>query len=253
MGRTSGMCRPGDATECCGWLSPTPPSTFSDIVYDAEVTTPIRVLLAEDDPLAQMAIQTYLSRAGDMELVATAGDGVEALGLLEEARPDVAIVDLHMPRLDGVELTSRLTAANPPVKVLIFTALGDDDTLARALQAGASGFLLKSDSPGLVLHGIRSAHSGDSLVSPKLVASLLRRGGVAQSAPPASVTETDRRLLGLVALGLSNAEIASEMFLAPSTVKTYISRLLARLDRPNRAALAALAYEWDLVPRDHPA
>ena len=205
---------------------------------------PIRVLLAEDDPFAQEAVRAYLSRASDMELVGVAGDGEEALATARAVVPDVAIVDIHMPRLDGITVTARLVPLG--VKVVCFTALGDDRTLIRALDAGASGFLLKSDNPGLILHGVRSAYSGDALVSPKLVSALLR-GTVTRSEPPAHLTDVDRQLLGLIGSGLSNAEIAEQMHLAPSTIKTYVSRLLSRLDRPNRAALAALAYEWRLV------
>lgn len=206
----------------------------------------IRVMLVEDDPLAQQAIKTYLSRSADIELVGVAGDGVEALELAPTLNPDVAIVDIHMPRMGGIELTERLTTPPSPIRVVCFTALGDDRVMLQALNAGASGFLLKSDSPGLILHGVRSAFSGDALVSPKLVAAVLanRRG---QSPPPPDLSATDKELLGLIGRGLSNAEIAQELYLATSTVKTYVSRLLGRLERPNRASLAALAHEWGLV------
>lgn len=206
----------------------------------------IRVMLVEDDPLAQQAIQTYLSRSSDIELVGVASDGVEALSLIGQAQPDVAIIDIHMPRMGGIELTERLTAPPSAIRVVCFTALGDDRVMLQALNAGASGFLLKSDSPGLILHGVRSAYSGDALVSPKLVASVLANVRP-QSVPPSDLTDTDRELLALIGRGLSNAEIAQELYLATSTVKTYVSRLLSRLDRPNRASLAAIAHEWGLV------
>ena len=209
----------------------------------------IRVLLAEDDPLAQRAIETYLARATDLELVGIASDGAEAVRLAEDLLPDVAIVDLHMPHLDGIEVTARITALPVNCRVVCFTALGDDRSLVRALEAGASGFLLKSDNPGLVLHGVRSAYSGDALVSPKLVASLLRTVASRHTPPPDHLTDSDKELLGHVGRGLSNAEIAELLFLSPSTVKTYVSRLLSRLEQPNRAALAALAHTWGLVPR----
>ncbi len=204
-------------------------------------------MLAEDDPLAQHAIQTYLSRANDIELVGIASNGAEAIQLAEELLPDVAIVDLHMPLVDGIEVTARITAPPSSCRVLCCTALGDDRSLLRALEAGASGFLLKSDNPALILHAVRSAYSGDALVSPKLVSSLL--GSVAShQTPPDHLTDIDKELLGHIGRGLSNAEIASLMFLAPSTIKTYVSRLLGRLDQPNRAALAAAAHSWGLIP-----
>lgn len=208
----------------------------------------IRVMLVEDDPLAQQAIQTYLSRPSDIELVGIAGDGIEALQLAAEVQPDVAIVDIHMPRMGGIELTERLTTPPSSIRVVCFTALGDDRVMLQALNAGASGFLLKSDSPGLILHGVRSAYSGDALVSPKLVATVLANTRL-RSKPP-ELSDTDRELLSLIGRGLSNAEIAQELYLATSTVKTYVSRLLSRLNRPNRASLAALAHEWGLVDID---
>lgn len=213
------------------------------------MASPIRVMLAEDDPFAQRAVESYLSRATDIELVGIASDGEEAISLARELRPDVAIVDIHMPKLDGIDVTAQLTVPPLNCKVVCFTALGDDRTLMRAIQVGASGFLLKTDNPGLVLHGIRSAYSGDALVSPKLVANLLRVSTTQRSEPPPGLTPKEKQLLGLIGSGLTNTEIAEEMFLSHNSVKTYVSRLLTKLRRPNRAALAALAYEWSLVDR----
>ncbi len=211
-----------------------------------DADAPIRVLLAEDDPLARRAVDNYLSRTPDITLIGMATDGAEAVTMAAELRPDVVLVDIHMPRLDGIEVTRRVTSPPINAKAVCFTALGDDRTLTRAIQVGASGFLLKTDSPALIIHGIRSAYSGDALVSPKLVASLLR-DTLDRAAAPADLSSGDRKLLGLIGRGLSNAEIAEEMHLAVGTIKTYVSRLLLRYERPNRAALAALAYQWRLV------
>lgn len=207
----------------------------------------IKVLLAEDDPLVQRAVATYLSRASDLTLVGTAGDGLAAIDLAERLRPDVVIVDINMPRLGGIETTRRLTSPPNSCKVICVTALGDDLTLNRALDAGASGFLLKSDSPGLILHGIRAAFHGDALVSPKLVTSLLQATRRSTSLPPSHLSDTDVTLLGLLGQGQSNADIARQMHLATSTIKGYVSRLLTQLDLPNRTALASKAHEWGLV------
>ena len=196
--------------------------------------------------LAQQAIAAYLSRAEDIELIATASDGNEALRLAAKQQPDVAIVDIHMPNMDGIELTRRFTTPPSTIRVVCFTALGDDGVMREALQAGASGFLLKTDSPDLVLHGVRTAYTGEALVSPKLVAAILAHS-FQRSEPPRHLSSTERELLGLIGIGLSNAQIAQRLYLAPSTVKTYVSRLLTRLERPNRAALATLAYEWGLI------
>ncbi len=206
----------------------------------------IRVMVAEDDPLAQQAIETYLSHANDMELIGIASDGQSALELAATTDPDVAIIDIHMPKVDGIEVTRRLTQPPSRIKVVCFTALGDDNVMLDAIHAGASGFLLKTDSPGLVLHGVRTAFSGEALVSPKLIATVLANS-VRRIEPPRHLSETERELLVLIGRGFNNAEIAEKLILAPSTVKTYVSRLLARLDRPNRAALATLAYEWGLM------
>lgn len=161
---------------------------------------PIRVMLAEDDALAQQALAMYLMRVPDIELVGTAPDGESAVRLASQLCPDVVIVDIHLPKMDGIELTARLTAPPARTRVVCFTALGDDRIMHRALDAGASGFLLKSDSPGLILHGVRSAFSGDALVSPKLIASVLAASRL-RSTPPPTLTRVDRDLLRLIGRG----------------------------------------------------
>ena len=211
---------------------------------DAQPT--IRVLLAEDDPLARRAVDNYLSRAADIELIGVAVDGEQAVKLATELRPDVCLVDVHMPKMDGIEVTRIVTAPPLNCRAVCFTALGDDRTLTRAIQMGASGFLLKTDSPALIMHGIRSAYSGDALVSPKLVATLLSNT-LARTAPPADLGQIDTQLLTLIGRGLSNAEIGEELHLATSTVKTYVSRLLRKTDSRSRAQLAARAHEWGVV------
>lgn len=208
----------------------------------------IRVLLAEDDPFVHHAMTVYLENAADIELVGIASDGEAALALAHELRPDVAIVDIHLPKLDGVGLTARLCAPPLNCKVVCYTVLADDQTLRNALAAGASGFMIKTDRPGLVMHAVRSAYSGDALISPKLLVRLLQ-DAAPQSKPPEFLDAADLELIRLVGDGLSNAEIAEKLHLAPSTIKTYVSRLLTRLERPNRTSLAGLAYQWGLCGR----
>ena len=206
----------------------------------------IRVLLAEDDPLAQHAINLYLSRSPDLRLVGTLSDGVTALEAAPKLRPDVAVVDIRMPNLDGIATTRRLTAANANCKVVCYTAFADDDALVDALDAGASGFVLKTDSPGLLLHAVRAAHRDELLISPQLLKAYLTRKQLRSQAPD-DLTDSEVRLLALIGEGLSNADIAARTDLTVSTIKTYVSRLLTRLDLPNRTTLAARAHEWGLV------
>ncbi|MDO5735536.1 MAG: response regulator transcription factor [Propionibacteriaceae bacterium] len=206
----------------------------------------IRVVVAEDDPLAQMAIQSYISRVDDIEIVGSAADGKLALELVKTLKPDVLLTDIHMPHMDGVELTRLVFALPDPPRVLCFTVLGDEQTMRTALEAGASGFLLKVDPPDMLIHGIRCAYNGDALVSPKLLASVLRQFQ-RHNKPPEDLVDSELELVRLVGMGLDNAQISTAVFLAPSTVKTYVSRLLKKTDCKSRAQLAARAHEWGLV------
>ena len=206
----------------------------------------VRVVVAEDDPLAQMAIKNYVSRADDIDIVGTAPDGYAALELVKSLKPDVLLTDIHMPEMSGVELIGHVFALPEPPRVLCFTVLGDELTMRTALEAGASGFLLKVDPPDMLIHGIRCAFHGDALVSPKLLASVLRQFQ-RRNQHPSDLTPSDVELVRRVGRGLDNAMIAEELFLAPSTVKTYVSRLMKKTDCRSRAQLAVRAHEWGLV------
>ena len=164
-------------------------------------------------------------------------------------RPDLAMpprrFGQRMPNLDGIATTRRLTANHENCRVVCYTGFADDGALAEALEAGASGFLLKTDSPGLLLHAVRAAHRNEILISPKMLkAYLARRHAKAQ---PPELTPGEQRLLVLIGQGLTNADSADELGLTISTVKTYLSRLLLRLDLTNRTTLAAHAHEWGIV------
>ena len=208
----------------------------------------IRLVVAEDDPLARRAIRAYVGRSRDVELVAEAVDGIEALSAVREHHPDVLLTDIHMPQMTGVELIRKVFTLAEPPRVLCFTVLGDEHTMRTALEAGASGFLLKVDPPDMLLHGIRCAYHGDALVSPKLLASVLRQFQ-RHIHPPTELSAPELELVRLVGRGLDNGEISDEVFLAPSTVKTYVSRLLKKTDCRSRAQLAAKAHEWGLVEK----
>jgi DNA-binding NarL/FixJ family response regulator len=204
------------------------------------------VIAAEDDPLAQRTIAAYLAGAADIALVGVCGDGAEALELVIRASPDVLLTDIQMPGMDGIELIRRALALSHPPRALCFTSLGEEATMRAALAAGASGFLLKADPPELLVQAIRSVRDGDALVSPRLTVSILRSLTTLGS-PPAHLTKAELDLVRLVGEGKDNAEISAALCLAPSTVKTYLSRLLPRTDSRSRAQLAARAHQWGLV------
>lgn len=206
----------------------------------------IRLVVAEDDPLARRAIRAYVGRSRDVELVAEAVDGIEALSAVREHHPDVLLTDINMPRLDGVDLTRAVMQLPDPPAVVCFTALSNEETMRSALEAGACGFILKTDRPEVVLHGIRSAVSGESVVSPSLLATILSTIAP-RGRTPDSLGPSEKTLLCHIGHGLSNAEIASVMFLSPATIKTYVSRLLIKTNSRNRAQLATRAYQWGLV------
>lgn len=205
----------------------------------------IRLVVAEDDPLALQAIRAYLRSAPDIEVVGEAVEGVSALELVRRLTPDVLLTDINMPGHDGVELTGLVLALPHPPQVVCFTALAGDHVMREALLKGASGFLLKVDRPEVVLHGIRSAFNGESVVSPHLLAGVLATIS-RNSPPPPDLKETELHLLRLVSAGLNNVEIGEKLFLSPATVKTYLSRLLAKTGSRNRAQLAVKAHEWGL-------
>ena len=206
----------------------------------------IRIVVAEDDPLAQMAIESYVARVDDIKIVGSATDGAPALELVKTLKPDVLLTDIHMPKMTGVELIRRVFTLAEPPRVLCFTVLGDEHTMRTALEAGASGFLLKVDPPDMLIHGIRCAYHGDALVSPKLLATVLKQFQ-RHVQPPSDLGAMELELVRLVGKGLDNTDISEAVFLAPSTVKTYVSRLLKKTNCRSRAQLAAKAPEWGLV------
>lgn len=216
--------------------------------HPPESAAMIKVVAAEDDPLARRAIRSYLAPAPDIELVDIAHDGASGLELVRTSKPDVLITDLHMPGMNGIQLLEAVFALPDPPQALCFTAIGDEASMRAAIAAGASGFLLKVDPPALLVQAIRSAQAGDALVSPKLTAQLLR-GIPPTGAKPKGFNPSELELLRLVGCGLDNTTIGGTLHLAPSTVKTYVSRLLQKTQSRSRAHLAARANEWGLVTR----
>jgi DNA-binding NarL/FixJ family response regulator len=220
----------------------------------------IRVLLADDQPLIRGGFRALVDAEDDLEVVGEAADGGQAVTLAGEHVPDVALMDVQMPVLDGIEATRRI-AADPGlagVHVVILTNYGFDEHVFNALRAGASGFLVKDIEPADLLHAVRVAARGDALLAPaitrKLISEYVSRPPDGQVVDALDeLTNREREVVALVARGLSNDEIAARMVISPTTAKTHVSRAMTKLHARDRAQLVVLAYESGLVaPRTTP-
>ncbi|MFD3663889.1 response regulator [Streptomyces sp. NPDC058659] len=220
----------------------------------------IRVLLVDDQPLIRSGFRAFLDLEDDIEVVAEAANGQEGLELAREHLPDIALIDIQMPVLDGIETTRRI-AADPAltgVHVVILTNYGLDEYVFDALSAGAAGFLVKDIVPEDFLHAVRVAARGDALLAPSITRKLINRY-VAEPLPTDTgavldgLTSREREAVALVAHGLSNDEIAARMVISPLTAKTHVNRAMTKLHARDRAQLVILAYESGLVtPRSSP-
>ena len=217
---------------------------------------PLRVLVADDQELVRTGFALILATEDDIEVVGQAADGHQAVDLAHRHAPDVVLMDVRMPNLDGIEATGRLVgpAATPPapVRVLMLTTFDLDDHVYAALRNGASGFLLKDTPPEDLVRAIRVVAAGDALLAPTVTRRLiaeLSRVPARPSPPPEldTLTDREREVLGLVARGLSNAEIAAELVLGETTVKTHVGRILTKLGLRDRVQAVVLAYESGLV------
>jgi DNA-binding NarL/FixJ family response regulator len=216
----------------------------------------IRVLLADDQALVRSGFRLILETREDLEVVGEAENGREAVELARRLNPDVILMDVRMPDVDGVEATRRLTALGSPARVLILTTFDLDEYVYEALRAGASGFLLKDVQPAQLVDAVRVVAAGEALLAPTVTRRLLDHFGAQLGAtrpPPELARLTDRELevLTLMAEGLSNAELADHLFLSETTVKTHVSSVLRKLELRDRVQAVVLAYNAGLV-RPHP-
>ena len=216
----------------------------------------IRVVVADDQVLVRAGFLVLLKTAGDIEVAGEAGDGLQAVEVTQRERPDVVLMDIRMPGMDGIEATRRITADErlPHTKVLILTTFDLDEYVFEAIRAGASGFLLKDTLPDDLLAAVRIVAGGQALLAPtvtkRLLAEFVHRPPATAPKPPPGIetlTERETEVLAAVARGLSNTEIGDQLFMSPATAKTHVSRLLTKLHMRDRAQLVVVAYEAGVV------
>jgi len=213
----------------------------------------ISVVLADDQALVRGGFRMILEAQEDIEVVGEAQDGAEAVALVRELRPDIVLMDIRMPVLDGIAASRRIVGEALPSRVLVLTTFDRDEIVYDAMKAGASGFLLKSAPPVKLVDAVRTVADGDALLAPsvtrRLVEAFVRRPPPGQAVPPelAELTGREREVLTLIARGLSNAEIAAELVVSGATVKTHVNRVFAKLGVRDRVQAVVLAYESGLV------
>jgi len=212
----------------------------------------IRVGLVDDQALFRTGIRMLVDSQADLEVVGEAGDGVEAVAMVAASSPDIVLMDIRMPVMDGIAATEAILASTvgAPPRIVALTTFDLDEAAARAIRAGASGFLLKDADPEFLLAAIREVHAGSSVIAASATLRLFEEFAGAPAAAPASyesLTEREREIFALAAKGLSNAEIAAAEFLSEATVKTHISRILAKLALRDRVQLVVFAFEHGLA------
>ncbi|MEV4747971.1 response regulator transcription factor [Streptosporangium sp. NPDC049248] len=208
----------------------------------------IRVLIADDQEMVRRGLCRILESQPDMAVVCEAADGVAAVEMARRFQPDVALVDIRMPRMDGLEVTRLLAGPDvaTPVRVVVVTTFDLDEYVYPALRHGASGFLLKRSGPALLIEAVRAAVAGDSLISPSVTVRLLKHvtgSGPGQEPLPEPLTEREIEIAGQVAEGKTNADIAAELFISPGTVKTHVASVQRKLGVRNRVGIAVRAWE----------
>jgi len=211
----------------------------------------VRVLLVDDDALVRAGLRMILSSAPDLELVGEADDGARAVAAVREHRPDVVLMDIRMPEMDGIAATAALRRLDTPPQVIVLTTYQADDQVLSALRAGASGFLLKHTPPAEIVNAIRLVAAGEAMLSPSVTRTLLSHVGNAQAAERrhaatqrlATLTDREREVAVAVGSGASNAEVAAALFMSEATVKSHVSRLFTKLDVANRVHIAIVVHD----------
>jgi len=214
----------------------------------------IRVLVADDQSMVRAGFRMLLSGEDDIEVVAEASNGIEAVEKAARFSPTVVLMDIRMPELDGLEATRRILAADPEARVLVLTTFDLDEYVYEALRAGASGFVLKDDPPEQLLEAVRTVASGEALLSPAITKRVIREfTRMARPSPPKELDDLstrEREVLRLIALGLSNAQIGQELFISETTVKTHVTHILSKLDLRDRVQVVVLAYQTGIIEAD---
>jgi DNA-binding NarL/FixJ family response regulator len=215
----------------------------------SHATTPLKVIIADDHPIVREGLRAVLATLPDFELIAAAATGAEAVSAAIASRPDVVVMDLHMPDLDGVQATRQILSTDPDVAVLVLTMYEDDDFLIAALKAGARGYLLKGASHSDIARALRSIAAGEVVFGAGIANQVLGRltGQVTSVDPFPQLTRREREILVLIAQGHGNQAIARQLFLSPKTVRNHVANILAKLDVPDRAQAIALAREAGLA------
>jgi DNA-binding NarL/FixJ family response regulator len=216
----------------------------------------IRVLIADDQSMVRAGFRMLLAGEQDMEVVAEARNGLEAVAMTAQFHPTVILMDIRMPELDGLQATRRILATDNTARILILTTFGLDEYVYEALSAGASGFVLKDDPPEQLIEAVRTVAAGDALLSPAITKRVINQfTRIPRQEPPKELDELTAReqdILRLIASGLSNAEIGADLYISETTVKTHVSHILQKLGLRDRVQVVVLAYQTGLVPRATP-
>ena len=211
----------------------------------------VKVLLVDDDALVRAGLRLILSSADDIDVVGETDDGAGAVAAVRQHRPDVVLMDIRMPQMDGIAATAALRRLDPPPQVIVLTTFEADQQVVAALRAGASGFLVKDTPPAEIIHAVRLVAAGEAIVSPSVTRTLLSHFGSTEVSERhraaaqrlAALTAREREVATAVGAGASNAEIAASLFMSEATVKAHVSRLLSKLDLSNRVQIAILVHD----------